>query len=55
MKPSKQFIENFNLVMNHYECTKEEATYEKQRVLSNFPDAERCYDSLAEDIRCTQH
>lgn len=54
VKPSKQFIDNFNLVMNHYECTKEEAAFEKQRVLSNFSDAERCYSALAEEIKCTQ-
>lgn len=57
LKPSKQFIDDFNLVLNHYDCTKEEAAFEKQRVMANFPDAERCYTELAREIRsseCTQ-
>ena len=51
MKPNPQFIENFNLVMNYYQVDKEEAAYEKKRVMANMADAERCYSVIAAGIR----
>ena len=51
VKPHPDFIENFNLVMNHYQVDKEEAKYEKARVMKNMDDAERCYSVIAAGIR----
>lgn len=48
---SKEFKTAFNLCMKHYECTVEEIEFEKQRVRENYQDAERCYLSIAEEIR----
>lgn len=51
MKIPQQFIDDFNTVMNYAECTKEEAAFEKKRVMKNFDDAARCYSVLAAGIR----
>lgn len=51
MKPNPQFISDFNLVLSHYEVTPEEAKYEKQRVMKNMADAERCYSVIAAGLR----
>lgn len=51
MKPHPKFIEDFNLVLNHYDVSAEEAKYEKQRVMANMTEAERCYSIIADGIR----
>ena len=56
-KPSEQFIENFNLYMTHYGCTKEEAKYEKQRITESaecYFWADKCYSLISEEIRNEQ-
>lgn len=50
-KPNPQFVRDFNLVLTHYEVTPEEAKYEKQRVMANMAEAERCYSVIAAGIR----
>lgn len=42
----QRFIRSFNFVMNHYECTKEEAAYEKARALKDIYEAERCFNAF---------
>jgi len=55
MKPSKQFIEWFNLVMNYCEATQDEADYEKERIKANYQQAYVSYEDMARVIRsCTQ-
>lgn len=51
MKPSKQFIDNFNLCMEHYEVTIDEAKFEKARVVANFEAAEKCYSIIAAGVK----
>lgn len=51
-KPHPQLIADFNLVLSHYEVTPEEAKYEKQRVMKNMADAEKCYSVIAAGLRC---
>ena len=46
-----RFIEDFNLCMEFYGCTEEEAKYEKKRVLKSYDEAERCYSIIASWIR----
>lgn len=50
-RPPQESIDNFNLVWEYAECTKEEAQYEKQRILQNFDEADMCYRLMAEMIR----
>lgn len=50
-KPSPQFVQDFNLVLTHYEVTAEEAKYEKARVMKNMEEAERCYSVIAAGVR----
>ena len=50
-KPSKQFIEDFKLCMEYYEVEIEEAKFERNRVINNMNDAERCYSVIAAGIR----
>ena len=50
-KPSKQFMEDFKLCMEYYEVEIEEAKFERNRVINNMNDAERCYSVIAAGIR----
>lgn len=53
-KISKEFIDNFNLCLNYYGCTKEEANFEKERIKRSALDyyrADRCYSAIAAEIR----
>ena len=50
-KPSQSSIDNFNLVWEYAECTKEEAKYEKQKILLNFDELDLSYRLMAERIR----
>lgn len=43
---NKRFITSFNFVMEYYECTREEAAYEKKRALANPYYAERCFNAF---------
>lgn len=54
IKPSEQFKQDFNLCMQHYECTQEEAKFERDRILANeqaYYDAAICYSVIAAGIR----
>jgi hypothetical protein len=51
MNVTIEFKEAFYLCMKHYECTDDEIEYEKQRVRSNYADAERCYLAVAKNIK----
>lgn len=50
-RPPQESIDNFNLVWEYAGCTKEEAKYEKQRILQNFDEADLCYRLMADRIR----
>lgn len=50
-KPPKSSIDNYNLVWSYCECTKEEAKYEKQKILMNFEEVDFSYKLMAEKIR----
>lgn len=50
-KPTQESINNYNLVWNYCECTKEEAKYEKQKILMNFEELDLSYKIMAERIR----
>ena len=50
-KPSQSSIDAFNLVWEYAECTKEEAKYEKQKILLNFDELDLSYKLMAERIR----
>lgn len=47
--------ENFNLCMDHYDCTSDEAKFEKARILANVEEAARCYSVIAAGIRNENH
>lgn len=49
--PPQASIDNFNLVWEYAGCTKEEARYEKQRILRDFDEADLCYRLMANRIR----
>lgn len=51
MKPTKKFIDDFNIAMQYYECTLEEVRFEKQRCVANMRDAEVNYHHVAKNIR----
>ena len=51
MQISKQFKEDFNLVLNHYQVDVEEAKFEKARVMANYRDAALCYAAIADEIK----
>ena len=51
MQISKEFKDDFNLVLNHYRVDPEEAKYEKARVMANYRDAALCYAASAEEIK----
>ena len=50
MQISKEFKDDFNLVLNHYRVDPEEAKYEKARVMANYSDAALCYAAIADEI-----
>lgn len=50
-KPPQSSIDNFNLVWEYAECTKDEAKYEKKRILENFDEMDRHYKLMADRIR----
>ena len=50
-KPHPQFIEDFNLVMNYYEVSREDANHEKKKWMDD-PDAiEKSYSIIAAGVR----
>jgi len=49
-KPSKQFMDDFKLCMEYYEVEIEEAKFERNRVLENYEEAQRCYSVIASGI-----
>lgn len=51
MQISRQFKEDFNLVLNHYQVDVEEAKFEKARVMANYRDAALCYAAIADEIK----
>ena len=51
MKPTKQFKDDFNLALNHYQVEVEEAKFEKARVMANYNDAALCYAAIADEIK----
>lgn len=51
MQISKQFKDDFNLVLNHYRVDVEEAKFEKARVMANYHDAALCYAAIADEIK----
>ncbi len=42
---------DFNLIMDYYEVTQDEAKFEKARVLANLEEASKCYSIIAAGIR----
>lgn len=50
-RPPQSSIDNFNLVWQHYGVEKDEAQYEKQRIMLNFMVADTCYRIIADEIR----
>lgn len=51
MQISKEFKDDFNLVLNHYQVDVEEAKFEKARVMANYRDAALCYAAIADEIK----
>lgn len=54
IKPSEQFKQDFNMCIAHYECTKDEALFERKRILASeqaYYDASKCYSVVAAGIR----
>ena len=43
--------QDFNLVMNFYECSEEEAIYEKKKLMADIEVISLSYHAAAEDIR----
>lgn len=50
-KPTQQFKNDFNLVLNHYRVDVNEAKFEKARVMANYHDAALCYAAIADEIK----
>ena len=50
-KPQQESIDAFNLVWEYAECTKEEAKYEKNKILMNFDELDLSYKLMAYRIR----
>lgn len=50
-KPQQSSIDNYNLVWSYCECTKEEAKYEKNKILANFEEIDLSYRLMAERIK----
>ena len=46
-----RFIADFNLCMEFYECTFEEAKFERKRVIKDYYNASKCFSVIAEEIR----
>ena len=51
MQISKEFKDDFNLVLNHYQVDVDEANFEKARVMANYNDAALCYAAIADEIK----
>jgi hypothetical protein len=51
-KPTQDSIDNFNLVWQYAECSKEEAKYEKNKILCSFDEMDLSYKIMADNIRC---
>ena len=54
IKPDARFKADFNACMEYYECTKDEAKFERDRILANeqaYNDAAKCYSVVAAGIR----
>ena len=51
MQISKEFKDDFNLVLNHYQVDINEAKFEKSRVMANYNDAALCYAAIADEIK----
>lgn len=48
---SKEFQAAFKSCMDHWEVTGEELEFEKERVRANYKEAERCFLSIAANIK----
>ena len=51
MQISKEFKDDFNLVLNHYQVDVDEANFEKARVMANYSDSALCYAAIADEIK----
>lgn len=51
MRVSLRFREAFDLCMAYYGCSMYEIEYEKQRARDNYTEAEKCFISIADEIR----
>jgi hypothetical protein len=50
-RPPQSSIDNYNLVWEYAECTKEEAKHERQKILDNFDELDLSYKLMADRIR----
>ena len=50
VRASKEFIQVFDMVMKHYECTPEEVEQAKEAVRNDYENAEICYLEIAKEI-----
>ncbi len=50
-KPPQSSIDNYNLVWEYAECSKDEAKHEKQKILANFDELDETYRLMADKIR----
>lgn len=48
---TKEFKSAFEMCMEHWNVTSDELDFEKQRVRANYQDAERCYLSIASQLK----
>lgn len=47
----EQLKEDFNLAMNHYECTMEEAQHEKEKLMKDLEGIAPSWHDIAKRIR----
>lgn len=50
IKLSKQFVDDFNMVMKYYNVAGDELELEKQRVRDNPEDAIACYTDISKKL-----
>ncbi len=54
MQVPTQFVEDFNLVVAHYDCSSDEVEEMKACARADFQAAQRCFEQLAREIRARQ-
>lgn len=51
IKVSKKFVDDFNLVVNHYECPEDEIEWLRNEVRKDFNNVSKSIFAIADEIK----